>query len=94
MGNPSTAPATTLEGRIASIVGPLVIEIAALAFFVESAALVAVTVIAFGEGAAAGAVYIPLALIVPHVAPLHPAPVTALATLQVTVLLVELVTVA
>jgi len=55
-GNDSTAPAITLDGRIASIAGPLVRVIVAEADFVESAWLVATTEIAFGEGAALGAV--------------------------------------
>jgi len=45
-----------LDGRIASIAGPLEIEMVADADFVGSASLVAITEIAFGEGAALGAV--------------------------------------
>lgn len=54
-GKLSTAPAMTLDGRITSIVGPLVMAIVAEADFDGSAALVATTEIAFGDGAAAGA---------------------------------------
>jgi hypothetical protein len=54
-GNPKTAPASALEGRISSIVGPLVRAIVAKADFVGSASLVAVTEIAFGDGAIVGA---------------------------------------
>ena len=54
-GKPSTAPAIALEGRITSITGPLVIAIAAEADSVASAWLVAITEIAFGEGADVGA---------------------------------------
>ena len=55
-GKLSTAPAKTLDGRITSIVGPLVIATVALANSLLLAWLVAVTATAFGEGAAAGAV--------------------------------------
>jgi hypothetical protein len=51
-----TAPASTLDGKIASISGPEVTEIVPVADFVESAWLVATIEIAFGEGAAVGAV--------------------------------------
>ena len=44
-----------LEGRMISIAGPLVSAMLAVEDFVESAALVAVSRIAFGEGAAVGA---------------------------------------
>jgi hypothetical protein len=44
-----------LEGRIVLIAGPLVSATVALADFVESATLVAVSRIAFGDGAAVGA---------------------------------------
>jgi hypothetical protein len=54
-GKPSTAPAITLEGRITSIAGPLVIAMAAEADFVGSAWLVAVTEMAFGDGGIVGA---------------------------------------
>lgn len=54
-GKLSTAPAITLEGRITSIVGPLVIATAAVADFVASARLVAITEMALGEGATVGA---------------------------------------
>jgi hypothetical protein len=56
--------------------------------FVGSAALVAITEIALGEGGAVGAEYSPLALIVPHAAPAHPWPATPLCTLHVTPVLV------
>src|SRR5580658_6099018 len=68
-GKLSTAPAITLEGKITSITGPLVMATVALALFVESAALVATTEIALGEGAVAGAVYNPFASTDPHAAP-------------------------
>jgi hypothetical protein len=55
-GKLSTAPANTLDGKITSIVGPLVIATVALAESLLLAWLVAVTVTAFGEGAAVGAV--------------------------------------
>ena len=51
----STAPAIALDGRSMSIIGPLVSATVAEADFVASAWLVAVTEIAFGEGAAVGA---------------------------------------
>jgi hypothetical protein len=78
------APAITLEGNNCSIVGPLVTATAALADFVESAWLVAVTAMALGDGAFAGAMYRPLLSIVPQTLPLQPCPGTALPTLQVT----------
>ena len=77
-GKLSTATANTLEGKIVSIVGPVTMAIAAEADFVASAMLVAVTVIALGEGAMAGAAYTPLALIEPHAAPAQPTPKTPL----------------
>jgi hypothetical protein len=55
-GKPSTAPAITLEGRIVSMTGPLVIVTVAAADFVLSAWLVAVIIIALGDGADVGAV--------------------------------------
>ena len=55
-GKPSTAPANTLDGKITSMVGPLVIASVALADMLVFAWLVAVTVTAFGEGAVTGAV--------------------------------------
>src|SRR5580704_11489172 len=55
-GKLSTAPANTLDGKITSMVGPLVIATVALADMVVLAWLVAVTATAFGEGAVAGAV--------------------------------------
>ena len=76
-----------LDGRRASIAGPLEIEIVADADFVGSASLVAITEIALGEGAALGAVYTPLAVTEPQAVPAHPAPLTALCTLQVTLVL-------
>jgi len=54
-----------LAGRIVTDANP-VLE--------ESAALVAVTVTSAGDGAAEGAVYIPVVLIVPQAVPLQPAP--------------------
>jgi hypothetical protein len=76
-----------LDGRIASIAGPLEIEMVADANFVGSASLVATSEIALGEGAALGAVYAPLAVTEPQAVPAHPAPLTALCTLQVTLVL-------
>jgi len=55
-GKLSTAPAKTLDGKMISMVGPLVIATVALAVLLASAALVASTVTAFGEGADVGAV--------------------------------------
>jgi hypothetical protein len=55
--------------------------------FVESAALVATTEIALGEGAVVGAVYNPFASTDPQAAPPHPPPVTPLCTLHVTLVL-------
>lgn len=78
------APAIKLEGKSRSIVGPFVTATVAVADFVASAWLVAVTATALGEGALAGAVYRPLLSIVPQAVPLQPCPGTALATLQVT----------
>ncbi len=83
-GKPSAAPAITADGRIASIVGPLEIAIVAAADFVGSAWLVAITEMPFGEGAAAGAEYNPVAFTDPHAAPPQPCPATALVTLQFT----------
>src|ERR1700735_454449 len=54
-GKLSTAPAITLDGRITSIAGPLVMVTAAVADFAASATLVAMTEIPFGEGATVGA---------------------------------------
>lgn len=54
-GKLSTAPAITLDGRITSISGPLVMATVAVADFVASARLVAITDIALGEGATVGA---------------------------------------
>jgi hypothetical protein len=48
--------------------------------FVGSATLVAFTVTVPGEGTLAGGAYSPLAEIVPHAAPTHPAPLTLQAT--------------
>src|SRR5271155_2759699 len=55
-GKPSTAPAKTLDGKMISMVGPLVIATVALAVLLASAALAAKTVTAFGEGADVGEV--------------------------------------
>ena len=48
-------PAITLDGRICSIVGPLVIATFAVAEREGSATLVAITEIEFGDGANCGA---------------------------------------
>ena len=93
-GKLSTAPAITLDGKITSIVGPLVTATVALALFVESATLVAVTEIALGDGAAVGAVYRPFASTDPHAAPPHPWLAIALCTLHVTLALPVPVTLA
>ena len=55
-GKLSTAPAKTLDGEIISMLGPLVIATVALTVLLASAALVAITVTAFGEGADVGEV--------------------------------------
>lgn len=55
-GKLCTAPAMALEGSSNSITGPLVSATVAEADFVGSAWLVAITEMAFGEGAAVGAV--------------------------------------
>lgn len=93
-GKPETAPASTLEGRIASIVGPLVRAIVAKADFVGSASLVAVTEIALGDGAIVGAEYSPAELIEPQADPAHPAPGVALPTVHSTAVFASPVTVA
>lgn len=54
-GKLSTAPAITLDGRITSMAGPLVMVTVAVADFVVSATLVAMTEMPLGEGAAVGA---------------------------------------
>ena len=54
-GKPSTAPAITLEGKIASMMGPVEMATAAVADFVGSATLVAMIEMALGDGAAVGA---------------------------------------
>jgi hypothetical protein len=54
-GKASTSPTMVLDGRTASIAGPLEIETVADADLVGSASLVAITEIALGEGAALGA---------------------------------------
>ncbi|HEX4073919.1 MAG TPA: hypothetical protein VHX49_00830 [Candidatus Acidoferrales bacterium] len=59
-----------------------------------SAALIATTEIAFGDGAAPGAEYRPLALMDPQLDPAQPAPPTALLTLQLALVLPEPVTLA
>lgn len=71
---------------------PLVMAIAAVADLVGSAWLVAITETAFGDGAAAGAVYRPATLMVPHAAPAQPWPATPLCTVQLTFLFAEPVT--
>lgn len=55
-GKLSTAPAKTLEGRISLMSTPLVMAMVAVAYLVWSAWLVAISEIAFGDGAAEGAV--------------------------------------
>jgi hypothetical protein len=93
-GKLSTAPAIALDGRITSIVGPLVTATLAEADFVGSAELVATTEIAFGDGATAGAEYRPPALTDPHADPAQPWPGTPLWTLHVTLVLPVPVTLA
>jgi hypothetical protein len=83
-GNPSTAPAATLDGSNTSIVAPVSIATVAAIETAGTPLVVAITEIAFGDGALDGAVNTPLALTVPQAAPLHPAPETADATDQVT----------
>jgi hypothetical protein len=53
-GKLSRAAAKTLDGKIISTVGPLVIATVVLAVLLASAALVAITITAFGEGADVG----------------------------------------
>ena len=81
-GKLSTAPEKTLEGRMTSMTGPLEIATVAVADFVASAALVAMTAMALGEGAPGGAVYkavaLPVEIIEPHSEPVQPWPGTAL----------------
>jgi hypothetical protein len=79
-----TTPAITLAGSSVSITGPLVSAMVAVADFVGSAWLVALSDIAFGDGAKFGAVKIPEFVTDPHAVPPHPAPATPLCTLQVT----------
>lgn len=90
----AATPAITLEGKICSIAGPEVIETVAVANCDKSAKLVAITEIAFGEGAASGAVYTPFASIVPQAVPLHPVPDTPPARDQITLVLLVPVTAA
>jgi hypothetical protein len=71
------APAIALEGKITSMVGPDVTAMVAEAVSVLSATLVAMIEIAFGEGAAVGAVNTPLASTEPQAAPPQPWPATA-----------------
>ena len=52
----AATPAITLDGKICSIAGPLVIATVAVPDCDRSAKLVATTEIAFGDGAASGAV--------------------------------------
>ena len=77
-GKLSTGSAVALDGRIASIVGPLMIPMAAEADLVGSAALVAVMATPFGDGAVLGAEYKPAALTDPQAAPAQPVPGTPL----------------
>ncbi len=79
-GKPSTAPAVTLDGSTVSIVGPVFTATTAVSVTGGVASVVATTAIAFGDGAAPGAVNNPLELTVPHATPVHPEPGTADAT--------------
>lgn len=72
------APAITLEGKTVSMVGPDMTATVAVAVSDGFATPVAVMLIAFGEGAALGAVKFPALSIEPHDAPAHPSPGTAL----------------
>jgi hypothetical protein len=83
-GKPSTVPAVTLEGRIVSIVTPLVIETVAAAFWAGFESVVATIEIAFGDGACGGAVKTPSALIEPQAEPTQPSPGTPGVTDQLT----------
>jgi hypothetical protein len=83
-GKPSTAPALTLEGKIVSIVTPLVIATVAVNVCGGVESVVATTEISLGDGALDGAVKTPLELMLPQVAPLHPEPATTDATDHVT----------
>src|ERR1700685_4163946 len=95
-------PAITLDGSICSMLGPLVIVSTAVALAPGSDALVAVSAIAFGEGALPGAVYVPEempaaeaapdAVNEPHVATAQGVPATVLESVQVTAVLVVPVT--
>jgi hypothetical protein len=79
-GKPSTAPATTLDGKTVSIVGPVFTATTAVSVTGVDDCVVATTAIAFGDGAAPGAVNNPFELTVPHAAPPQPEPGTADAT--------------
>jgi hypothetical protein len=79
----------TTDGETVTPTGRAIVTDAVLDL-VESATDVAVTKTCAGLGTAAGAVYKPLPLIVPHAAPVHPVP----ATVHVTDVFEELVTVA
>src|ERR1700735_2925528 len=83
-GKLSTAPAITLDGRITSIAGPLVMVMAAVADFVVSAIVVAMTEVPLGGGATVGGEEGRVASAERQAAPAEPWPVTALWTVQVT----------
>lgn len=86
---PPVASTTWVGETATEIVEDEPTVITELAVTVTSAREVAVTVTFDGEGATAGAVYSPSSLIMPHVIPLHPAPLT----LQMTTLSVVPLTV-
>ena len=77
-GNPAAAPAVALAGESVAIARAEVSATVAVVVCVGSSTLVALIVMLFGSGAAAGAVYTPLELIVPH------DPLVAQETCQVT----------
>src|SRR6266851_183792 len=64
--NPPAAPAKTLAGSRVAIIGPVVIATCENPLCAVSSALTATTRNESGDGADAGAEYIPLASIVPH----------------------------
>lgn len=78
------APAITLEGKTVSMVGPDMTATVAVAVSDGFARLVTVMLIAFGEGAAPGAMKFPALSIEPHDAPEHPWPGTALEIVHAT----------
>lgn len=77
------APAITLDGKTVSMVGPDRTATVAVAVSDGFALLVAVMLMAFGEGAPLGAVKFPLSSIEPHDAPEHPWPGAALEIVHV-----------